>query len=279
MKKSTLFLMALLALSGTLFAQVRTTRSVSVTRTRIQTEYQYFVRFGAGALDLGRRENVYGRRSSLPVGGMINWGFRKPFNNRDISVYWGMEYGLTSYSTALYSNYGNEGDYRIYTSDGQQHELPMSHYDNPYFSIYSHALNATPLMIGLDLKLNPDVSIDLHLGVGLNVTLFGRYTYDNGDSYNQKHGDGTISLSKNNGDNQRVYGDIQLGWGVWWKNINFEVTAVAVPRDIWLDANVPYEYVTCNQYGGNPQNYTSMVRIQGRESFALQLMARVGISF
>lgn len=279
MKKSILFLMALLTVGSTLLAQVSTTRSVSVTRTRIQTEYQYFVKFGAGALDLVRRENTYGRRSSLPVGGMINWGFRKPFNNTKLAVYWGMEYGLTSYSTALYAEYGNDHAYRIYTSDGQQHWLPEREKDHPYFSVYTHSLNATPLMIGLDLKVAPDVSVDLHMGAGLNLALFGRYTYDNGDSYNQSHGDGAISLSKNNGDNQRLYGDLQLGLGVWWKNINFEITAVAVPRDLDLEAEVPYNYVSYNQYGSNPTEYTSMVIIRGDEYFALQLMARLGISF
>ena len=45
MKKQLLIVLALLCLGGTISAQVRTTRSVSVKRTRIQTEYQYFVRF------------------------------------------------------------------------------------------------------------------------------------------------------------------------------------------------------------------------------------------
>ena len=114
MKKQLLIVLALLCLGGTLSAQVRTTRSVSVKRTRIQTEYQYFVRFGAGALDLNRNENTYGRRSTMPFGGVINWGFRKPFNNSNLSVYWGMEYGLAPYSAVLHGYY-NERMYQICT--------------------------------------------------------------------------------------------------------------------------------------------------------------------
>lgn len=278
MKKQLLIVLALLCLGGTISAQVRTTRSVSVKRTRIQTEYQYFVRFGAGALDLGRSENTYGRRSTMPFGGVINWGFRKPFNNSNLSVYWGMEYGLAPYSAVLHGYY-NERMYQVYTSDGQQRDLPNSEYDHPFFSVYTHALNARPFMLGLDFKAAPDISVDLHAGIGLNMTLFGRYIYDNGDSFNMKHGDGTVSLSKNNGMNKRLYCDIQAGLGVWWKNLNLEVTAVAIPRNIELNADVPYEYVSYNQYGSNPQNYTGIVHINAEEYFVLQLLVRLGIAF
>jgi hypothetical protein len=276
--KKHIVLLVLLSIGSTIFAQVSTTRSVSVKRTRIQTEYQYFVRFGAGALDLGRSENTYGRRSTMPFGGVINWGFRKPFNNSNLSVYWGMEYGLAPYSTTLHGNY-NERYYQIYTSDGQQRELPNGQYDHPFFSVYTHALNARPFMLGLDFKVAPDISVDLHAGVGLNMTLFGRYIYDNGDSFNMKHGDGTISLRKNEGMNKRLYCDIQAGLGVWWKKLNLEVTAVAVPRNIELNADVPYEYVSYNQYGSNPQNYTGIVHIDAEEYFVIQLLVRLGIAF
>lgn len=275
--KKHIVLLVLLGIGSTIFAQVRTTRSVSVKRTRIQTEYQYFVRFGAGALDLGRSENTYGRRSTMPFGGVINWGFRKPFNNSNLSVYWGMEYGLAPYSTTLHGGYYNEGYYQIYTSGGQREELPGG-YDHPFFSVYTHALNARPFMLGLDFKVAPDISVDLHAGVGLNMTLFGRYIYDNGDSFNMKHGDGTISLRKNEGMNKRLYCDIQSGLGVWWKNLNLEVMAVAVPRNIKLNADVPYEYVSYNQYGSNPQNYTGFVHIDAGEYFAIQLLVRLGIA-
>ena len=54
---------------------------------------------------------------------------------------------------------------------------------------------------------------------------------------------------------------------------------VAVPRHIYLSAEVPYDYVTYNQYGSNQQSYTSSVSIRGDNDLALQLLARVGISF
>ena len=278
--KKTVFLMLALMCAGTLLAQVRTTRSVSVKRTRIQTEYQYFVRFGGGALDLDRYENDRGQRSTLPFGGVFSWGFRKPFNNSTLAVYWGMEYGLAPYSTAYLSYYDKTEFLTIYTSDGQQHRIPKGDYgDRPYVSVYSHALNARPLMIGLDYKVAPDISVDLHLGLGINATFFGRYVYDLGDSYGTKHGDGSFLLRKNNGGNRRLYCDLQLGLGVWWRNLNLEVTAVAVPRNMRMDVDVPYEYVTYDQYGHNPQNYTSSITLLGGTSFAFQLMARLGISF
>lgn len=213
----------------------------------------------------------------MPFGGVINWGFRKPFNNSNLSVYWGMEYGLAPYSTNLHGGYYNER-YYPYTSDGQQRELPNGQ-DHPFFSVYTHALNARPFMLGLDFKVAPDISVDLHAGVGLNMTLFGRYIYDNGDSFNMKHGDGSISLSKNEGMNKRLYCDMQAGVGVWWKNLNLEVMAVAVPRNIELNAEVPYEYVSYDQYGSNPQNYTGIIHIDAEEYFATQLLVRLGIAF
>ena len=275
--KKNVFLMLALMCASTLLAQVRTTRSVSVKRTRIQTEYQYFVRFGGGALDLNREENDRGQRSTLPFGGVFSWGFRKPFNNSTLAVYWGMEYGITPYSTASRGMLDNHGFLTIYTSDGQQHYIPSI--ERPYVSVYSHALNARPLMIGLDYKVAPDVSVDLHLGLGINATFFGRYIYDLGDSYGTKHGDGSFLLRKNDGKNKRLYCDLQLGLGAWWRNLNLEVTAVAIPRNLYFSAAVPYEYVTYDQYGRNPQNYTSSVDIYSRTDIAFQLMARLGISF
>lgn len=277
MKRSIILLLLFCAANG-LIAQVRTTRSVSVTRTRIQTEYQYFVRLGTGILNIDDYPNEYGRRSALPIGGVFSWGFRKPFSNSNLSVYWGMEYGITPYSSPLYSHYGNEGAYVIYTSDGNSHKLPSS-VDNEYISVYTHALNASPLMLGLELKVAPDVSIDLHAGLGLNMTLFGRYIYDLGDSYNMKHGDGTISLKGNEGDNRRLYCDAQLGLGVWWKKLNLEVTAVANPRNMRLYASVPYNYVTYDNTGNNMQNYTGTAIIRGSTDFNMQLLVRLGIAF
>lgn len=276
--KKTVFLMLAMMCASTIFAQVRTTRSVSVKRTRIQTEYQYFVRFGGGALDPNRSKNDRGQRSTLPFGGVFSWGFRKPFNNSTLAVYWGMEYGLAPYSTASHGWYDNYAFLTIYTSDGQQHGIPFD--ERPYVSVYSHALNARPLMIGLDYKVAPDISVDLHLGLGINATFFGRYVYDLGDSYGTKHGDGSFLLRKNDGKNKRLYCDLQLGLGVWWRNLNLEVTAVAVPRNMSMDVDVPYEYVTYDQYGRNPQNYTSSINLQvGGTEIAFQLMARLGISF
>lgn len=278
--KKNVFLMLALMCASTLLAQVRTTRSVSVKRTRIQTEYQYFVRFGGGALDLNREENDRGQRSTLPFGGVFSWGFRKPFNNSTLAVYWGMEYGFAPYSTARHGEHNNYWSLTIYTSDGQQHNLPSYSGEGLYFSVYSHALNARPLMIGLDYKVAPDVSVDLHLGLGINATFFGRYIYDLGDSYGTKHGDGAILLRKNDGKNKRLYCDLQLGLGAWWRNLDLEVTAVAIPRNISFSATVPYEYVTYDQYGRNPQNYTTSVDIYSSLSrLAFQLMARLGISF
>lgn len=276
--KKTVFLMLALMCASTIFAQVRTTRSVSVKRTRIQTEYQYFIRFGGGALDLDRSENDRGQRSTLPFGGVFSWGFRKPFNNSTLAVYWGMEYGLAPYSTAHHGWHHNTEFLTIYTSDGQQHKIP-SYSESLYVSVYSHALNARPLMIGLDYKVAPDVSVDLHLGLGINATFFGRYIYDLGDSYGTKHGDGAIPFRKNDGKNRRLYCDLQLGLGAWWRNLNLEVTAVAIPRNIYFIAALPYEYVTYDQYGHNPQNYTSSVGISSEMELAFQLMARLGISF
>lgn len=276
--KKTVFLMLALMCASTIFAQVRTTRSVSVKRTRIQTEYQYFVRFGGGALDLDRSENDRGQRSTLPFGGVFSWGFRKPFNNSTLAIYWGMEYGIAPYSTASHGWSGSYESFTIYTSDGQQHIIP-SDIEGLYVSVYSHALNARPLMIGLDLKVAPDVSVDLHLGLGINATFFGRYIYDLGDSFGTKHGDGAIPFRKNDGDNKRLYCDLQLGLGAWWRNLNLEVTAVAIPRNIYFRADVPYEYVTYDQYGHNPQNYTSSVNLRSGKDIAFQLMARLGISF
>lgn len=276
--KKNVFLMLALMCAGTIFAQVRTTRSVSVKRTRIQTEYQYFVRFGGGALDLIRSKNDRGQRSTLPFGGVFSWGFRKPFNNSTLAVYWGMEYGIAPYSTADHGWQQTEF-LTIYTSDGQQHRIPSASDERPYVSVYSHALNARPLMIGLDYKVAPDVSVDLHLGLGINATFFGRYIYDLGDSYGTKHGDGAIPFRKNEGKNKRLYCDLQLGLGAWWRNLNLEVTAVAIPRNIYFRADVPYEYVTYDQYGHNPQNYTSSVNLRSGKDIAFQLMARLGISF
>ncbi len=276
MKKKLFFTLVLLCIGGVLSAQVSTTRSVSVKRTRIQTDYQYFLRLGVGSLDLDRADNNYERRSSLPFGGTFSWGFRKPFNNSPIAIYWGMEYGAIPYSTSL-SGYYNT-NYPVYTFTGQLQYLPSEDLDHPYFSVYSHALNATPLMLGLDFKAPHDISVDLHVGVGVNLTFLGRYIYDNGDSFSTMHGDGAIGLWKNEGRNHRVYPNAQLGLGVWWRNLNLEITAMAMLRNIRLSTEVPYDYVSYDKYGNNPQNYTSLVSLSAYGDITFPLFVRLGFA-
>lgn len=188
------FLIACLIFLGLSFqsqAQIMRSSSVSKSKTKKNTTNAvWYFKGGLGGVGFNESYEDKDEKYELSnrLGYKIDLGLKKSFYSQNIfSVYWGMDFSL-----------GSRG-----FKNGNYH----------YIKGFTHSIQWSPL-IGADIKLSDDISLDLHIGPYLLLDYYGSYEARNYYNDNYKESGLFESFSDDLGD---IGGN--FGIGVWYNNI------------------------------------------------------------
>lgn len=168
---------------------------------------------GNGFLEPDYEDSDYKESSSLgPRAGMdLSIGFQKPIKTS--GLYWGMELGIGTRGAAMK------------WSDKELNYYGDIHIDEEKSSFLSWNVKYSPFQLGYKYSLNENIKIDGHFGIYASYDFAGKgvskwYCSDRGKSEESSD----LSEIRDDYDFNCFDAGLQLGIGLWWKNLNFDIT-------------------------------------------------------
>lgn len=168
---------------------------------------------GNGAIEPDEEDSDYKWTSSLgPRAGMdLSLGFQKPIKSS--GLYWGMELGIGTRGASLK---GTEIEKDYYGE---------THIDEDKDNFLSWNVKYSPFQLGYKYTLTQDIKIDGHLGIYASYDFAGKgvskfYCSNRGESEESSD----LSEIRDDYDFNCFDAGLQLGIGLWWKNLNFDIT-------------------------------------------------------